>query len=666
MSQKHLAVCTTPSIRSLIICAVATLMCLCLCIDARADERRLALVIANSSYIRLGRLKNPVNDAALISKALEMRGFEVMRGTNVRATELSTLVKSFLEKARTADVSLFYYAGHAFQVSERNFLAPIDASLHTMDDVQSQTFEVQKILQGLQASSGLHLIFLDACRDNPFESIGGSMPRTSDGLARIVSSSNLLISYATQPGNVARDGDGNNSPFARAIAEHMHAQGEDIGTMMIKVRADVIKATGGAQIPWDSSSLTRRFFFNPGAPKVAFLDTEVWQFARSLEEPDVLQAYIDRYPSAPHVDEAKAELRRLTVASLSDDSGPRQTRISRLSEDSLWQLAERTRIRAIAQSYVKRYPSGKYTDTALAYLHSSTFEETVGEQCERAATHPRDATPMFDGVPLQVLAQNVDATIDKCERAMRENPDFPKYKALLARAYSIKDKARAIGLYQQAAAEGNVRAMVSLGLLKETGDGLPKDVPGALHLYETAAERGSADGAINLAVALMEGSGIAKNTKRAISLLKQAVGWGSGIAAYNLGAIAANCPASAIKHGKGECVQMAGQSAASFFDQAVRLGFRRGFLALAILYDEGRGVTRDAARAADLLYQGASQDTGEIVQEFSAAKPRPWSRETIANLQKRLAEARYYEGPQDGKVNPAFAEGLKSLRTYGG
>jgi uncharacterized caspase-like protein len=653
-------------IRGMIACVVAALMGLCLCLQARADERRLALVIANSSYMKLGRLKNPVNDANLISKALEMRGFEVMTGTNVRATELTTLVNTFLEKARSADVSLFYYAGHAFQVSERNFLAPIDASLHGMEDVQSQTFEVQKILQGLQASGGLHLIFLDACRDNPFEAIGGSMPRTSDGLARIVSSSNLLISYATQPGNVARDGDGSNSPFARAIAEHMHSQGEDISTMMIKVRADVIKATGGAQIPWDSSSLTRRFFFNPGAPKVAFLDTEVWQFARSLEEPDVLQAYIDRYPSAPHVDEARAELRRLTVASISDDSSSRQAKISRLSEDSLWQLAERTRIRAIAQTYIKRYPSGKYTETALSYLHSSTFDETVGEQCERAATHPRDATTMFDGVPLEVLAQNVDAAIDTCERAVRENPGFAKYKALLARAYSIKNKARAIELYQQAAAEGNLRAMVSLALLKEAGDGLPKDVPAALRLYETAADRGSADGAINLAVALMEGSGVAKNTQRAVALLKQAVDWGSGIAAYNLGAIAANCPATTGKQAKGECGQLSGQSAASFFDQAVRLGFRRGFLALAILYDEGRGVARDPNRAADLLYQGASQDTGEIVGEFGASKPRPWNRETVLNLQKRLSQAQHYQGPLDGKISPGFADSLKNLRTYGG
>ena len=65
-----------------------------------------------------------------------------------------------------------------------------------------------------------------------------------------------MIAFATQPDNVALDGDGRNSPFTTALLKHLSTPGLDIGVLMRRVRTDVIAATRDQQVPWDHSSLT--------------------------------------------------------------------------------------------------------------------------------------------------------------------------------------------------------------------------------------------------------------------------------------------------------------------------------------------------------------------------------------------------------------------------
>jgi tol-pal system protein YbgF len=237
--------------------------------SALADELRIALVIGNSAYTN-ARLANPVNDAQLISRALRQHGFEVIQKLDAGEREMGRAVKAFGERLETVGsdaVGLFYYAGHGVQVGGINYLIPVDADIEDEEDVPIEAVSADHILGIIEASGNqLNLMFLDACRDNPFL-------RTSrnarHGLAMMNAPAGVFIGYATGPGGVAEDGDGTNSPFTIAMATTMGQPGEPIESMFKRVRLNVIAATEGEQTPWSASSLTGDFSFAPGAGVVA-------------------------------------------------------------------------------------------------------------------------------------------------------------------------------------------------------------------------------------------------------------------------------------------------------------------------------------------------------------------------------------------------------------
>ncbi len=225
--------------------------------------------------------------------------------------------------------------------------------------------------------------------------------------------------------------------------------------------------------------------------------------------------------------------------------------------------------------------------------------------------------------------------------------------ALLARAKAaagLRDEA--VKLYSQAADRGDLRAMVSLGLLSETGDGVPKDPAKALDLYAKAAALGSPDGAINLAVALYQGKGIAQDVPRALSLFKQASEAGSAIATFNLGVLAQ-------QGGFGQPTD-----ALPLFDRAAREGEPRAYRAAAVLLDEGRGVDADPGRAAVNLLLGCAADDGAILDSFEKHS-EGWTRATLKALQERLKAAKLYDGKIDGTNGPQLAQAMRAWRNGG-
>jgi TPR repeat protein len=624
-----------------------------------ATEKRVALVMGNSGYQRLQPLRNPANDASDIAAALKSLGFEVIHGTDLNQAAMKQSVERFTQAARDADVSLFYYAGHGFQVSSQNYLVPVDATIRNRDDVVRNTLELRGIIQGLEGSKGIHLVFLDACRNNPLPpSADAGAGLIQNGLARIGNAAGFLIAFATQPDNVAFDGGGRNSPFTKALLSHLNTRGQDIGSMMISVRKDVLAATGGYQVPWENSSLTRQFYFAPGAAP-ASPETQLWQLAAGARDPTLMRIYLERYPEGAHVPDVKELMKEIQVAALPrPNSAVRSTPMpDSLTEDTLWDLARRSRMRPLVDFYLARNPDGRYAPEAREMLQAlpkvGDADEPQESICERLATHPRDATANTAGVPLTELAQNAQVAIDACRKAASANPEMPLYTALLARALAAAGRRdEAIRLYRDAAERGNLRAMVSLGLITETGDGVPKDIKAAISLYERAAEKGSPDGAINLAVALIQGTGVRRDVGRAIELLTRASEAGSAIATYNLGVLAQDgvtgTPAAAL----------------TYFEKATDLGDPRGYLAAAILLDEGRGIKKDPAAAADKLLQGIASDSGESLNQI-AMKSANWSGETIRALQSRLKKSGYYDGAINGRGSPKLSAALRQWRNVG-
>jgi uncharacterized caspase-like protein len=206
--------------------AAATLLAVFIASPAAA-ERRVALVVGNSAYQSVPRLDNPKNDALLVADTLGRLGFTLVGSgaqVDLDKSKFDSVVQSFGNQLIGADVALFYYAGHGLQVRGTNYLVPITANPTRETDVDFQMVDVALVLRQMEgAGTKLNLVILDACRNNPF---GGRGLRAADGgLAQIRAPEGTLLSYATQPGNVALDGDDGHSPYTRALVETMQRPG---------------------------------------------------------------------------------------------------------------------------------------------------------------------------------------------------------------------------------------------------------------------------------------------------------------------------------------------------------------------------------------------------------------------------------------------------------
>ncbi len=321
-------------------------------------EERVALVIGNSEYAQFDTLENPRNDALDVSIALRGLGFAVTLEIDVTKARLTEVIDRFAKDAKGADAVLFFYAGHGFQAEGRNYLVPADAVIRSAADVTQETAGLERVLAAMAQSDGVKLVFLDACRDNPFGAALEQDPRLGKGLARVGTEADFLFAYATQPDNVAYDGTGRNSFFTEALLHHIYTPGQDIQQMMIGVRRDVLAATGGRQIPWENSSLTRQFRFDD-APQSISEESMLYQLAVNAGDPQLLSLYVDRYPAGSHVDEAVAFLEtgtRTRALNLADDA------------DRLWELARRSRMRPLMEVYLERYPDGPKAEEARRML----------------------------------------------------------------------------------------------------------------------------------------------------------------------------------------------------------------------------------------------------------------------------------------------------------
>jgi hypothetical protein len=233
---------------------------------AAAQGRRVALVVGNSAYRNVPQLANPGNDARLLAQTLAALGFELTGGgaqLDLDKSGFDAAVRAFGQQLPGAEVALFYYSGHGLQVQGANWLVPLDANPTRVQDLDFQMVDASLVLRQMEGSgTKLNVMILDACRNNPF---GGRGLRGSEpGLAQMRAPEGTLISYATQPGNTASDGAGLNSPYTQALVEAMKQPGLDVLRMFNRVGVTVKKATGGAQLPWVSSSPIESDYFFAG------------------------------------------------------------------------------------------------------------------------------------------------------------------------------------------------------------------------------------------------------------------------------------------------------------------------------------------------------------------------------------------------------------------
>src|ERR1700724_899686 len=242
---------------------------------AKAD-RRVAFVVGNGAYKNAQPLPNPPIDAKAMAGVLRNVGFEVVEGPNPTRDKMSERLLEFGNKAQGADVALFFYAGYGIAINGTNYLLPVDADIKSEIDVKlGSAVNIDVTLDQTMSDAKVKLVFLDACRDNPFAARLRSLKTTRSvnvqtGLAEMKSGEGTLIAFATGPGQTALDGkEGTNSPFTRALIAHIATPGVEIQQAMTEVRAQVNEETNKGQLPWGHTNLIGAVYLNPSAAPAA-------------------------------------------------------------------------------------------------------------------------------------------------------------------------------------------------------------------------------------------------------------------------------------------------------------------------------------------------------------------------------------------------------------
>lgn len=277
---------------------------------AAAAGDRVALLIGNAAYdIPQLALENPVNDIDALAPALEGLGFRAARFADADRDDMALALDWLREEGTRPEIAFVFFAGHAVQVGDENYLIGTGLDALAPEAVTRQSLTVRDIRRALaDVGAELSVIVVDACRDNPFAA-RGMVPR---GLLPVSGGAGTLIAYSTDPGNVASDGTGDNSIFTLALLRNIDTPGLDVRLMFGRVRQDVVMMTGGAQIPWVEEAVLGEHYLRDG-PTPAPVDDEIaaWRRADAADSVAGFETYLETYPEGLFARTAESRLRLL-------------------------------------------------------------------------------------------------------------------------------------------------------------------------------------------------------------------------------------------------------------------------------------------------------------------------------------------------------------------
>jgi TPR repeat protein len=513
-------------------------------------EKRVALVIGNSAYRNVSRLDNPSNDARLMADTLRKLGFTLVGGgaqIDLTKPQFETALQNFGDQAQGADVDLFYYAGHGVQVRGKNFLAPVEASLTKEADIYVQLLDAEAVLSQMEGSGAkLNLVILDACRNNPFS--GGRVRAIAGGLAQMEAPEGTLISYATQPGNVAQDGADGDSPYTKALVQTISRPGVGLFDVFNEVGLSVKRATGGVQQPWVSSSPIEGGFYFAGRPPV---------------DPALVAANSDRADEMASVDKKTATADMKVAAR----SAPRDEQ----------------------SAPAPTSPGQTATPGVDAPKAMGNETESVIGACDRLASFRFDPARATDSAGVDFDRNEANRAVAACQAALATEPGNPRlmYNLGRAQARTGSGEAEAAALFRKAADAGHAGAMFSLGLVYARGAGVSRDPAEALRWYRKAADAGNSAAMSVLGVAYEEGAGVDADAVEAMLWWRKAAEAGDTPAMNRLGLAYAN----------GVGVAEDPTKAIDWFRKGAEAGGTRAMVNLGLAYARGAGVPKDVVEA---------------------------------------------------------------------
>ena len=389
---------------------------------------RVALVVGNSAYPGQPLL-NPKNDARAMSNLLREAGFTVDQHLDTTQVQLTEAVRRFGTAIKDPKVkfALFYYAGHGLQQDWRNYLVPVSAAIRTAADVKNLTVDVSELLTYMEQAKGRSfLVILDACRDDPF---AGAYRPPAKGLSQFDAPVGSLLAYATAPGTVARDGEGENGLYTSNLLREFAVRGARLEDAFKRVRLNVRMASDGTQVPWESTSLEEDVYLFPSlrgklsdAEQDQQLELEIskWMRVRASNDHRQLAAYISEYPSGSASELAQSRLNRL-LATQSREKAQRTEVVASIAPTQLYrdaqvrveQATQQAQQAQAQQAAAQEAEERRLKEVALAVARQDAERAQVVE----AALKQADATRLAEQLAHEARARDADLELQRIAAA---------------------------------------------------------------------------------------------------------------------------------------------------------------------------------------------------------------------------------------------------------
>ena len=291
-----------------------------LAVPAQA-ETRIALIVGNGAYVSVGPLAAPVSDADLMARTLEGLGFQVTLLRDADKAAITQAVAEFgsaLREAGVESTGLFYYAGHAVQNLQRNYLLPVDVSLQNSADLDLLAIDADLVLRQMaSARNKTNIFILNANRDSIFTAI----PDLADsGLAAMTPPPGTFLAFGAAPGAVGAEDAAGASAYAKALSALMISQGMAIEDVFVEVRVAVQELTGGVQTPWEASALTGGFTFAAAISSPE--EDKLWSDVKDSGDPVLLKFFLNSYPLTGRRAEAEALLKAIADSTAAAEAAP--------------------------------------------------------------------------------------------------------------------------------------------------------------------------------------------------------------------------------------------------------------------------------------------------------------------------------------------------------
>jgi uncharacterized caspase-like protein len=432
-----------------------------LSVDAAWADKRVALVVGNSSYLTVPKLPNPSRDADSVAKMFRDAGFDsVDVQLNVGNLELKRAIRKFEATADQADIAVIYYAGHGLEISGTNYLIPTDARLVSDRDAEDEAIPLERLVASADGARKLRVVILDACRDNPFTV---SMRRERKSASRAVSpglgkieptSTDTLIAYAAKAGSTADDGDGEHSPFTTALLKNLTVPGLDIRLAFGRIRDDVMKSTASRQEPFVYGSLGGGNISLVPPPVVAapaVADDGVkadYDLVARIGSRRAWEVFLGTYKTGFYSDLARAQMASLTdqvpattpgaVKPVSPETiAPGREQAAKEALD--WDRVRESTDQAALRNFIKRYPDSPLAINAQQRI--DVLKRAAQERDDRARIEREAAQKAAEEARVRAEQQRAEIAAAKKREADERR----------AKAAEAEQKARAAAAERKAA-----------------------------------------------------------------------------------------------------------------------------------------------------------------------------------------------------------------------